>query len=160
MTQNLLCALIISAFLLFTSIVNPVHAHPGRTDSSGGHTCRTNCASWGYGQGEYHYHGGGSASGESAGSTYTAPVVETQPVIIYPTNTPIPLRLPTRIQTRLPTRKPTSTPPPTLTIAISPTSTPSPTNTSIRKVKPVKTSIPAQKQPGFFDWLMSLFRGK
>lgn len=31
-------------------------AHPGRTDSSGGHTCRTNCASWGLSTGEYHYH--------------------------------------------------------------------------------------------------------
>ena len=32
-------------------------AHPGNTDSSGGHTCRTNCPSWGYSYGEYHYHG-------------------------------------------------------------------------------------------------------
>lgn len=31
-------------------------AHPGRTDSSGGHTCRTNCTSWGLSTGEYHYH--------------------------------------------------------------------------------------------------------
>jgi len=158
-TQNLLRALIISAFLLFTAIVNPVHAHPGRTDSIGGHTCRTNCASWGYGQGEYHYHGGESASGESTGSTYTAPVVETQqtqPVIIYPTNTPIPLRYPTRIPTRIPTLPP----PPSLTIAISPTATLSPTNAPIRKVNPVKTSIPAPKHPGFFDWLISLFMGK
>ena len=34
-------------------------AHPGGTDSSGGHTCRTNCPSWGYSTGQYHYHGGG-----------------------------------------------------------------------------------------------------
>ncbi len=31
-------------------------AHPGRTDSSGGHTCRTNCTNWGLSTGEYHYH--------------------------------------------------------------------------------------------------------
>lgn len=31
-------------------------AHPGRTDASGGHTCRTNCAKWGLSEGEYHYH--------------------------------------------------------------------------------------------------------
>lgn len=31
-------------------------AHPGRTDSSGCHTCRTNCASWGLSTGEYHCH--------------------------------------------------------------------------------------------------------
>jgi hypothetical protein len=35
------------------------HAHPGNTDGSGGHTCRTNCEKWGLGYGEYHYHGGG-----------------------------------------------------------------------------------------------------
>lgn len=38
-------------------------AHPGRTDSSGGHTCRTNCESWGLNYGEYHYHNGGGGSG-------------------------------------------------------------------------------------------------
>jgi hypothetical protein len=31
-------------------------AHPGRTDSAGCHTCRTNCASWGLSTGEYHCH--------------------------------------------------------------------------------------------------------
>jgi len=31
-------------------------AHPGRTDSSGCHTCRTNCPSWGLSYGEYHCH--------------------------------------------------------------------------------------------------------
>ena len=31
-------------------------AHPGRTDSSGCHTCRTNCSSWGLSSGEYHCH--------------------------------------------------------------------------------------------------------
>lgn len=36
-------------------------AHPGRTDANGGHTCRTNCPSWGLNYGEYHYHNGNSA---------------------------------------------------------------------------------------------------
>ena len=31
-------------------------AHPGNTDSSGCHTCRTNCSSWGLSTGEYHCH--------------------------------------------------------------------------------------------------------
>lgn len=31
-------------------------AHPGRTDASGCHTCRTNCSSWGLSTGEYHCH--------------------------------------------------------------------------------------------------------
>lgn len=33
-----------------------VLAHPGRTDSYGCHTCRTNCAKWGLSQNEYHCH--------------------------------------------------------------------------------------------------------
>lgn len=51
-------------FILVASIlVMPAFtfAHPGRTDSSGGHTCRTNCLSWGYSYGEYHYHNSGSS---------------------------------------------------------------------------------------------------
>ena len=39
-------------------IATPTSAHPGNTDSRGGHTCRTNCEKWGYSYGEYHYHGG------------------------------------------------------------------------------------------------------
>ena len=47
-------------------------AHPGRTDSNGGHTCRTNCAKWGLQTGEYHYHnGGGSSSSSGSKSTTT-----------------------------------------------------------------------------------------
>jgi len=47
-------ALFISLLLIlfpFTSF-----AHPGRTDSYGCHTCRTNCAKWGLSNGEYHCH--------------------------------------------------------------------------------------------------------
>lgn len=33
-----------------------VFAHPGRTDSSGGHTCRTNCEEYGLKTWEFHYH--------------------------------------------------------------------------------------------------------
>ena len=35
---------------------NLTFAHPGRTDSSGCHTCRTNCPQWGLSYGEYHCH--------------------------------------------------------------------------------------------------------
>jgi hypothetical protein len=45
---------IIFAFMI--SVANPVFAHPGRTDSSGCHTCRTNCPKWGLSYGEYHCH--------------------------------------------------------------------------------------------------------
>jgi len=38
-----------------------VSAHPGNTDSNGGHVCRTNCPSWGLEFGEYHTHSSSSA---------------------------------------------------------------------------------------------------
>lgn len=50
------CFLFIFCFMfLFTT---EVLAHPGRTDSNGGHTCRTNCSKWGLNDDEYHYHNG------------------------------------------------------------------------------------------------------
>lgn len=70
LSMSMLCCLM----LLLPSIID---AHPGRTDSNGGHTCRTNCAKWGLEDGEYHYHNGGgssnsgsesSSSGSSSGS--------------------------------------------------------------------------------------------
>ncbi len=45
--------------IVLLSIVFPFgisFAHPGNTDASGCHTCRTNCASWGLSYGEYHCH--------------------------------------------------------------------------------------------------------
>ncbi|KKS92622.1 MAG: 50S ribosomal protein L5 [Candidatus Collierbacteria bacterium GW2011_GWC2_43_12] len=49
-------------------------AHPGRTDSAGCHTCRTNCASWGLSTGEYHCHNAKAAPQpvEPVKSTYGA----------------------------------------------------------------------------------------
>lgn len=55
--------------LLLTIMPTMVFAHPGRTDSSGCHTCRTNCAKWGLSDGEYHCHNGGSSSSSSSSST-------------------------------------------------------------------------------------------
>lgn len=45
--------IIISIILIIPSITL---AHPGRTDSSGCHTCRTNCSNWGLSTGQYHCH--------------------------------------------------------------------------------------------------------
>lgn len=47
---------LILVFLAFLSLPVATSAHPGNTDSSGCHTCRTNCASWGLSYGEYHCH--------------------------------------------------------------------------------------------------------
>lgn len=50
-------------FLLFMLVIPySSSAHPGNTDASGGHTCRTNCEDWGLDYGEYHYHDGSSSS--------------------------------------------------------------------------------------------------
>jgi hypothetical protein len=45
---------VVVILLLFMPLI--AFAHPGRTDSSGCHTCRTNCPSWGLDTGEYHCH--------------------------------------------------------------------------------------------------------
>lgn len=46
----------IFSLTLLHLLVLPVLAHPGNTDSSGCHTCQTNCPSWGLSYGEYHCH--------------------------------------------------------------------------------------------------------
>lgn len=50
-----------------------VEAHPGRTDSNGCHTCRTNCAKWGLRYGQYHCHGktNSNTSGNTSKTTTT-----------------------------------------------------------------------------------------
>ncbi|GGG13896.1 hypothetical protein GCM10010912_67890 [Paenibacillus albidus] len=66
--MNMIKKTSVSLFLSIILIMLPLiaNAHPGRTDSNGGHYCRTNCAKWGLENGEYHYHNGG-------GSTTTTP---------------------------------------------------------------------------------------
>lgn len=55
----------IMAIVVVTSASAGVFAHPGRTDSSGGH--------YNHATGEYHYHnGGGSGSSSSSGSSGTS----------------------------------------------------------------------------------------
>jgi hypothetical protein len=55
-------ALALGAVILFAvmslSVVLPGHAiaHPGDTDSRGGHVCQTDCAKWGEVDGAYHLH--------------------------------------------------------------------------------------------------------
>jgi len=88
-------------FLVFAFVFifsSAVEAHPGRTDSNGGHTCRTNCESWGLEYGEYHYHNGGGSVPDTNTNTYIAPIIQA-------TNTPIP-----RVPTATPTIAPSPTP--------------------------------------------------
>src|SRR3712207_1686130 len=86
--------------ILLTGFVSSVDAHPGRTDANGGHTCRTNCESWGLGYGEYHSHNSGGATG---GSTH----------IVQPTQKAVPTAPAVQrnvVRTTVPTRLPTSAP--------------------------------------------------
>ena len=52
-TRSLSLIFAVSFFIATTAVAS---AHPGRTDSYGCHTCRTNCPSWGLPRGEYHCH--------------------------------------------------------------------------------------------------------
>jgi len=74
-------------FIAILGLIIPVisFAHPGRTDSSGCHTCRTNCPNWGLSTREYHCHNAKALSqpkepikstyGEN-GTGYTKPAPE------------------------------------------------------------------------------------
>lgn len=63
----------IVTIIVFTFTLNNVYAHPGRTDSNGCHTCRTNCTKWGLSQGEYHCHNSKTTTSRTSTST-TKPV--------------------------------------------------------------------------------------
>ncbi|MGE8204724.1 YHYH domain-containing protein [Heyndrickxia sp. NPDC080065] len=60
-----------SLLIILSFSVRDALAHPGRTDSNGGHTCWTNCAKWGLKTGEYHFHNGGGSGGGSSSRTST-----------------------------------------------------------------------------------------
>lgn len=73
-----------AATALILPPVQPAHAHPGGLDSSGCHTCRTNCTEkYGIPYGDYHCHGGG---GDTGGETPTtaAPPPPTDPPTTAP----------------------------------------------------------------------------
>lgn len=61
----------IKIFIIISTLMLPtiVFAHPGRTDSSGCHTCKTNCSSWGLEDYEYHCHSGNTYT-NSKGDIY------------------------------------------------------------------------------------------
>ena len=64
--------LFIFAFCLICLLIpNMVSAHPGKTDSSGCHVCRTNCEKWGLSQDERHCHNGNTYT-NSKGQTFNS----------------------------------------------------------------------------------------
>jgi len=114
------------AFIFFITLA-PVEAHPGRTASDGCHYCRTNCDKWGVAWNERHCHGGESA-----------PIVESQPVYVQPTEYIYPTTRPTTIPTRIPTTRPTAVP------TNSPTSTPTKVPTIMITSTPTSSQISHQ----------------
>lgn len=74
---------IVILLMVILTMIPFADAHPGRTDSKGGHYCRTNCASWGLEDGEYHYHNSGSSPTNDDTPTVTA----TPTVTVSPTKT-------------------------------------------------------------------------
>lgn len=59
----LITALSLALYVASQSIATPAKAHPGGTDSDGGHYCWTNCSYWGEVYGGYHYHNEGTGAG-------------------------------------------------------------------------------------------------
>ncbi len=76
---------LLTTFILVISSGAIAEAHPGRTDSNGGHTCNTNCAKWGYETGEYHYHNGGSSKPSSGSSSSSKPQYVSTPAPVLST---------------------------------------------------------------------------
>lgn len=68
-TMKKLVVSLLTFTLLLVGLTTPAMAHPGRTDSNGGHTCRTNCGKWGLDYGEYHYHNGGTTKKPATNKT-------------------------------------------------------------------------------------------
>lgn len=62
--------------LTFPTIAN---AHPGRTDSNGGHYCRTNCDDWGVPWNEWHSHNAPAPTPEPEPAPTPAPTPEPEP---------------------------------------------------------------------------------
>lgn len=69
LARCLLTVVVLSLALLVVHEPQRASGHPGRTDSSGCHTCRTNCPSWGLAYGQYHCHRGTSGGTSSGGTT-------------------------------------------------------------------------------------------
>lgn len=68
---------ILLILIIFSIIILPISGHPGRTDSNGGHYCRTNCEKWGLKNGEYHYHNSGSTASPTSTSTVSPTASQT-----------------------------------------------------------------------------------
>ncbi|PKN81930.1 MAG: hypothetical protein CVU47_04965 [Chloroflexi bacterium HGW-Chloroflexi-9] len=62
-------AILLTASAAIVTSSQTAEAHPGNTDSSGCHTCRTNCPKWGLSYGQYHCHNAPSTPRPAATTT-------------------------------------------------------------------------------------------
>lgn len=85
MKKRIALSMIMSVILILLPII--ANAHPGSTDSDGGHYCRTNCAKWGLKNGEYHYHNGGGSKPAPAATKNPTVKATTKPTA-KPTSKP------------------------------------------------------------------------
>jgi hypothetical protein len=69
-------------FVLFVPAL--AFAHPGNTDSKGGHTCKTNCPKWGLAYGQYHTHKKPVQSVAPVVKKPVAPVVKPAKPVVKP----------------------------------------------------------------------------
>ena len=87
MKKNVSMLLVCLGLILWPSVTN---AHPGGLDSSGCHTCKTNCPKWGLSTGEYHCHSGNTYM-NSKGQTFNKEGVKiSDPTPVEPTPKPQP----------------------------------------------------------------------
>jgi hypothetical protein len=110
--KNIYIAILVIGVLGFITPTTSF-SHPGRTDSTGCHTCKTNCPNWGLSSGEYHCHTAKalpqpeepikSTFGEN-GTGYTTPAPEYKvPKAITPKpaeQKPAPIVAPKKIETQ------------------------------------------------------------
>ncbi|MBI4021935.1 MAG: hypothetical protein HY372_01125 [Candidatus Andersenbacteria bacterium] len=142
----------------FRLLSRPALAHPGRTDSSGGHYCRTNCGKWGLGQDEYHKHNAGGytnskgqtfdkAGNPVSGTSADKPASSPTPPPAAPAQAQQPAPAPVKAQTPTPTpteqgevlgieEEATSTPEPSLE---EPSPTPTPSLEATSTPEPIPT---------------------
>lgn len=91
---SFLFTLLLTIILSFSAIA---YAHSGRTDSSGCHTCKTNCEKYGLQYGEYHCHNGGSSSSGLTPSGSNNSGIKATPKPSTPT--PAPSSTPEKVKT-------------------------------------------------------------
>lgn len=137
--------------ILISLILDTACAHPGRTDSKGGHTCRTNCDQWGLNYGEYHFH-----------NSYSAPPTPA-PITPNPSPNTTNVSKPSN-QTLKQTPAPTPVPTPAPASILTPASATVPVHQSVLVASnppenQTEANISTNKEKGWVDGIMDFLLG-